>query len=136
MKCPVVRITTIQDIEKSKLKIVTALVDETKLISFVAGDHYEVKQLGFIISEGALLPEKLLREMWLWNDTTGKGRLSGKLGNRSKSRKIDGVFSEYLFYGATYLHDGKKIDSPSWNQNWQLGHDVSEELGIAFQAKD
>lgn len=138
MKCPVVRIISIQAIPDSKLVWVVAAVNGQDVKTFVTGDHYEVGQLGFVVPEGAVLPEKLLKEMWLWNEETGKGRLAGKQGNRVKARKIggvilEGVMSEYLFYGATYVHEGNKINSPSWKSEWQEGHDVTEEVGITFK---
>lgn len=87
----------------------------------VTGDHYTQYQLGFFIPEGAVVPEKLLREMWLWNDETGKGRLGGKKGNRVKQREMDGVKSTGLFYGS---------QGESWNPSWQVGQDITDELGI------
>ncbi len=132
-KCQVVKIIGISNIPDSKLKWIISAINGNEPITFVAGDHYEEGQLGFLIPEGAVLPEKLLREMWLWNEQTNKGRLSGKHGNRTKSKKIDGVISNYLFYGAYYIHEKNKIISPSWNPEWQEGHDVTEEVGIVFK---
>lgn len=133
MKCPVVKIIHLENIPNSNLKWTIATITGSEVFTFVTGDHYESGQLGFIIPENAIVPEKLLREMWLWNEQTGKGRLTGKQGSRTKARKIEGVMSNYLFYGACYTHEGNKIISPSWNPDWQTGHDVAEELGIVFK---
>ena len=89
----------------------------------VVGDHYSQGQLGFFVPEGGTVPEKLLREMWLWNDTLGKGRLAGKRGDRVKRRLLDGVESQGLFYGS---------QGDSWNPDWVEGQDVTEETGVTF----
>lgn len=89
----------------------------------VTGDHYTQGQLGFFVPEGGVVPEKLLREMWLWNGELGKGRLGGKKGDRVKSRDMDGVRSDGLFYGS---------QGESWNPAWVAGQDVTDELGITF----
>ena len=90
----------------------------------VTGDHYYQGQLGFFIPEGCIVPEKLLREMWLWNEELGKGRLGGKKGNRVKARDMGGVKSTGLFYGS---------QGESWNPEWKAGQDITEEIGITFQ---
>ena len=105
----------------------------------VVGDHYDAGVLGFHIPDGAVVPQKILEEMWLWNHETGKGRLGGKRGDRVKRREIEGVTSNGLFYGARYwvVHekDGPReyIDSPSWRPEWYAGKDVAEEVGIKGQ---
>lgn len=130
--CPVVEISLYAAIPGCSLRIVH-LKDDKKEYCVVTGDHYEVDQLGFFVPADAVVPEKLLREMWLWNDKTGKGRLAGKNGDRVRSRMIEGYLSDGLFYGAYYFHEGQRIESPSWNPAWQLGQDVSTELGITFK---
>lgn len=137
-QCPVVRVVGIEAIPHSKLVCLTVALTAWDVVTVVTGDHYEVGQFGFLVPEGAILPEKLLREMWLWNDETGKGRLAGKQGNRVKARMMgpmhsQGVVSHSLFYGATYVHEGNKINSPSWNPDWHEGHDVTAEVGITFK---
>jgi len=96
----------------------------------VVGRHYEEGQLGFYIPEGAIVPDKLLAEMWLYDFENGKGRLSGKHGNRVKSRDMHGVRSDGLFYGAYYFHNGKRVVSPSWDDSWNIGKDVSLDVGV------
>ena len=131
--CIVVKIIDISDIPNSKKKWVVLTSDGNDPVTVVTGDHYENGQPGIFIPEGAIVPEKLLREMWLWNDLSNKGRLAGKKGNRVKIRKIDGVVSNGLFYGAYYLHEGACVTSPSWNPLWGLGQDVTQEIGVTFQ---
>lgn len=103
----------------------------------VVGDHYDEGVLGFHIPDGAVVPQKLLEEMWLWNTATGKGRLGGKRGDRVKRREIDGVLSNGLFYGSRYwvMKDDQKsyVESASWKPEWFAGQDVAAELGIASQ---
>lgn len=96
----------------------------------VVGKHYENNQLGFFIPEGAIVPDKLLAEMWLYDYEKGRGMLSGKRGNVVKARELHGVRSDGLFYGASYIHEGKKVISPSWNEEWKEGEDVSTDVGV------
>jgi hypothetical protein len=90
----------------------------------VTGDHYHQGQLGFVVPEGGIIPEKILREMWLWNEENNKGRLGGKKGNRVKHKEMDGVMSFALFYGS---------QGESWNPNWSAGQDITDEVGIVFK---
>jgi hypothetical protein len=95
----------------------------------VVGRHYDEGVIGFHIPCGCVVPDKLLEEMWL------KGKLSGSKKNKVKTREMKGIVSDGLFYASRYFvfKDGVKtyIESPSWNSNWQEGHDVSDELGIS-----
>lgn len=92
----------------------------------VVGRHYDEGTLGFFLPDGFYVPDKLAEEMWV------KGKLSGKDRDRIKAREMRGVFSEGLFYGSRYykIEAGNKtyIDSPSWNSNWVLGQDISNEI--------
>lgn len=98
----------------------------------VVGRHYDEGVIGFFIPDGAIVPDKLADEMWV------RGKLSGKNRNRVKSRERDGVFSSGLFYGSRYfvVESGNKeyVDSPSWNPSWAEGQDVSQEVGVIFDA--
>lgn len=96
----------------------------------VVGRHYEDGQLGFFIPEGAIVPDKILAEMWLYDFEKGHGMLSGKRGNRVKARDMHGVKSEGLFYGAYYFENGKRVESPSWNEEWKEGKDVAVDVGV------
>lgn len=108
----------------------------------VVGDHYEEGNLGFYIPPGAVLPQRILSDMWLWNSEHNKGRLAGKRGDRVKAREMDGVMSDGLFYGAYYFNRNDEdydfdnyhpITTQSWNEDWVDGQDVSAELGITFK---
>lgn len=68
------------------------------------------------IPQGAILPEGLLREMGLWDDATGKGKLGGGDGTRLKAVRLRGQLSEGLVYPA--------------KPEWEVGQDVSDELGL------
>lgn len=98
----------------------------------VVGDHYEDGTLGVFIRAGAVVPERLLREMWLWNEDTGKGRLGGKRGDRVRVRDLRGCRSDGLFYGSRYTADGAVQAGPSWDEAWssQPGLDVTAALGV------
>jgi hypothetical protein len=96
----------------------------------VVGKHYEEGQMGFFIPDGAIVPDKLLSEMWLYDFEKGRGKLSGKRGNRVKAREMHGVISEGLFYGAYYFENGKRIESPSWRDSWKNKDDVSTDVGV------
>jgi len=96
----------------------------------IVGNHYDEGTLGFFIPDGAIIPDKLAEEMWV------KGKLSGKQKNRVKARTMQGVQSEGLFYGSRYwtIQDGERVyvDSASWNSDWIVGQDVSQEVGIQY----
>jgi hypothetical protein len=100
-------------------------------LTVVTGDHYEVGTPGIYIADGAIVPQKLLEEMWLWNHDLRKGRLAGKRGDRVKTRVLNGVGSAGLFYGAYYFDKGERKESPSWNKDWTVGQDVAQEIGIS-----
>lgn len=126
MKAIIVEIVAIKSIENSQLKH----VELSNGVKLVVGDHYEVGTPGIFIRDGVIVPDKLLVEMWLWNEQLNKGRLAGSMGNRVKSRKIAGIDSEGLFYGAYYFHGGQRIESPSWNTIWSIGDEVGDQIGI------
>lgn len=97
----------------------------------VTGRHYVDGQVGVFISEGCVVPEALLREMWLWNDAQGKGRLGGKRGDRVKAKDMAGVRSEGLFYGRDWFDAaGVWHRAERWNPSWVEGDDVAAELGV------
>ena len=96
----------------------------------VTGNHYEDGVLAVFIPEGCTVPEKLLREMWLWNEKQRKGTLCGKHGNKVRSKMIAGFPSPGLIYGRDWKDNGVWKKGLEWNENWKIGDDVSADLGI------
>jgi RNA ligase (TIGR02306 family) len=68
------------------------------------------------IPEAALVPDVILRELNLYDDEKGKGKLSGSKGNRVKAIRLRGVFSQGLVIKA--------------QPHWKDGDDVGEELNV------
>jgi hypothetical protein len=128
---PQVRVFRLHFVDKSKVEgeeLNKLHVKIAKLGPYqvVVGDHYEEGQLGFHIPANAIVPDKIAEEMWL------KGKLAGRNKNKVKDRKMYGVTSEGLFYGAYYFHDGNYIESSSWNPSWQEEQDITAEIGVEF----
>ena len=97
----------------------------------VIGDHYADGLLGVYIPPDAIVPEPILRELWLWNEAIGRGRLAGTRGNQVKARTMGGVLSDGLFYGSRWRDEaGTWHDSASWDPAWTEGQDVSAALGV------
>ncbi len=93
----------------------------------VTGAHYTDGQIGVFIPAGAVVPDDILKDMWLY------GRLAGKKRNRVVSKPMFGYPSEGIFYGDRYTNnEGVLILSPAWRSHWKIGDDVTEELGIKF----
>lgn len=92
--------------------------------SVVVGRHYDDGVLGFFIPDGAIIPDKLAKEMWV------KGRLAGKKKNRVKAREMGGVKSDGLFYASRFAHEGDIVHSASWDEKWKEGDDVTVAVGI------
>jgi hypothetical protein len=96
----------------------------------VVGRHYAEGQLGLYVPAGIVVPESFLREMWLWNDRQGKGRLAGSRGDRVKAKVMGGVLSEGLFYGSTWYDEaGVWHRSLLWRDEWAEGDDVTDLVG-------
>lgn len=97
----------------------------------VVGNHYDDGVLGFHIPVGAIVPDEILKDMWLL------GKLSGSKKNKVKAREMKGILSDGLFYGSRYFvdkDDGRfYIESRSWNPKWKEGDDVAAELGIVCE---
>ncbi len=80
--------------------------------------HYEHGQLGFFIPEGAVVPDKLAKEMLVF------GMLAGKKKDTVRAKQRQGIASDGLFYGS---------QGESWNPAWKEGDDVTDEVGITFK---
>jgi len=115
-RCIVTEIYTSRHPSNPSLR--TALLhlgEERDMRQIVVEDHYSEGQLGFFIPEGSIVPDKLAAEMLV------RGRLGGKKKNRVLKRRLDGVLSDGLFYGS---------QGASWNPNWIVGQDVTEEVDV------
>lgn len=130
MYCQIVQITTITKHQTNPklwvVQLTSTMGFNTQIIAGSEPDgscHYHAGQLGIFIPDGAIVPDKLADEMWV------KGKLAGKKGNRVKAKIRDGEASNGLFYGAP----SDKVVSPSWNQRWQVGNDVTAEIGVTFK---
>jgi hypothetical protein len=113
----------------------------------VTGKHYREGQLGVLIPVGAILPGPLAVDMWLWGAKPDKPWTVG-------AKDMRGIRSAGLFSGREYRVDPNDprsveryaqnmnpadsyVDLASgwlkwgmWNDAWQLGDDVTEELDI------
>lgn len=76
--------------------------------SIVKKGQFKDGDLAIYIPEQAVVPEWLLRNMNLWDETKGKGGLAGSLGTRVKAIKLRGVLSQGLVYPMDY----DKLDFP------------------------
>ena len=127
-----------------RLDILT-LFDGEEWKELVSGKHYVEGQLGIHIPEGALLPGPVAVEMWLWGAKPDRPWIV-------TAKNMRGIVSAGLFSGREYRVDPndsrsqEKYDQHSaagdellsdgsfkwsrWNDAWQLGDEVSEELGV------
>jgi RNA ligase (TIGR02306 family) len=140
-KCEVVRVNVVPHGNADRLEI--AEVGDFR--SIIGKGYINDGDLAVYIPEGAVVPEWLLRELKLWDETKGKGMCAGSLGNRVKAIKLRGVLSQGLVYRTNCgeeensdftLVDANRtawqIDSvPVWeSQGFGVGDDVAEFLGI------
>ena len=85
---------------------------------FVTGD------LAIYIPEAALLPDALLKEIGLWDEEKGKGRLAGGEGRRIRAARLRGVLSQ----GITFSPD--PAGPYAGLLPLQEGVDYAEALGV------
>lgn len=76
----------------------------------VVKGKYKTGDLAAYIPEASIVPEEILKELNLI------GKLTGSSKNRVKPIRLRGIMSQGLIYPA--------------KSTWQLGQDVTEELGI------
>ncbi len=91
-----------------------AVIDGYK--SIVKKGQFQKKELIVYIPEAAVLPEILLKELNLWDETKNKGKLAGSEGNRVKAIKLRAQLSQGICIKA----------KPEWTE----GQNVADELGI------
>ena len=82
----------------------------------VLKDTWEKGDLAAYIAEQSVVPEHLIREIGLWDDERGKGRLAGKRGDRVKIIRLRGIYSQGLLYDV--------------GSSWNKGENAAEFLGI------
>lgn len=87
----------------------------------VTGRHYNVGGLGIFIPVGSMVPDKLLKEMWL------EGKLGGPNKNVVTGIRKRGIWSNGLFYG----QENENFHA-YWNESWTVGQDVTEEIGVTY----
>jgi hypothetical protein len=93
----------------------------------VTGKHYEEGQLGVVIPAGAIVPDDIAKEMWLY------GKLAGKKRKRVAPKMMFGHRSEAIFYAATWTDDNGVLQhSSKWQFHWKEGDDVTACLGVTF----
>lgn len=140
--CPVARVATVVNHPNAdRLSILTLEGMGFTCISAKLEDgspRYKVGDLVVYIPSDSLMPEWLLRKMDFWDETSGKGKLSGSQGNRVKPMRLRGVFSDGVLFGTlpmsmpdacmldvTIEHDGN-----DGMPMLRLGQDASEVMGI------
>lgn len=89
--------------------------------------RYKVGDYAVVLEDGLILPEWLLKELDMWDHAKNKGGLAGNKGNRTKGRKIAGVFSEVALYAA---ENNNMFKSENDTFVATVNHDVRYLLGI------
>ena len=92
--------------------------------------RYKIGDYAVVLEDGLILPEWLLKELDMWNHDKNKGGLAGNKGNRTKGRKIAGVFSEVALYAASIDNGDIRILTEHDDIIVELGDDVGVLLGI------
>lgn len=121
--CPVVRISIETHPNADAIEI--ARVGDYQ--SIVKKGEIADGHLAVYIPEQAVLPEWLLRQMGFWDDTKGKGMLSGTLGNRVRAIKLRGVLSQGL---VLRLSEGNVLTYPP-RADGACGHQCQEGENVA-----
>lgn len=92
---PVVRVDRIEEhpgADALEVAVVRGYRCVTKIGAHRAGD------LVAYIPEDAIVPEALIRELRLWDETKGRGMLAGQKGDRVKAIRLRGIVSQGLLY--------------------------------------
>lgn len=102
-KCEVVRVKIEAHPNADKIEIVR--IGDYQ--SIVLKGQFQEGQLAVYIPEQAIVPERMLRQLKMWDDVNQKGGLGGSAGNRVKAIKLRGVLSQGLIYGGIQTEDGR-----------------------------
>jgi len=103
---PVLRVDRIEehpDADALEIAVVRGYGCVTKIGAHRAGD------LVAYIPEDAIVPEKLIREMRLWDEAKNRGMLAGKKGDRVKAIRLRGVVSQGLLYPVDGREEGENL---------------------------
>lgn len=81
--------------------------------SIVRKGDFASGELVAYIPEASSVPEAVIRRLGLWDAEKGKGKLSGKAGNRVSAIKLRGQISQGLCYPLISVGDMWLIDLPT-----------------------
>lgn len=81
--------------------------------SIVRKGDFASGELVAYIPEASIVPEAVIRRLGLWDAEKGKGKLSGKAGNRVSAIKLRGQISQGLCYPLISVGDMWLIDLPT-----------------------
>lgn len=110
--------------------------------SIVRKGDFARGELVAYIPEASIVPEAVIRHLGLWDEEKGKGKLSGKAGNRVSAIKLRGQISQGLCYPLISVGDMWLLDLPTTGQEKEdedeiadafvlnEGDDVASLLGI------
>lgn len=96
--------------------------------SIVRKGDFTRGELVAYIPEASIVPEAVIRRLGLWDAEKGKGKLSGKAGNRVSAIKLRGQISQGLCYPLISVGDMWLIDLPTTGQE----KDDEDEIADAF----
>jgi RNA ligase (TIGR02306 family) len=131
-ECPVVKIRIEAHPNADAIEI--ARVGDYQ--SIVKKGQFQDGDFAVYIPEQAVVPEWLLREMGMYDETRGKGGLAGALGNRVKAIKLRGVVSQGLviptkpFSDTDVLVTSGVVETLYTYAQVPVGGDAAEAMGI------
>jgi len=67
-------------------------------LCIVGKGQFKTGEIAVYLPEAAIVPERLLKRIGLWNEEKGIGMLAGKQGNRVRAIKLRGIVSQGLIY--------------------------------------
>ncbi|KVH64447.1 hypothetical protein WS89_03965 [Burkholderia sp. MSMB1072] len=102
--------------------------------SIVRKGQFKDGALAAYLPEAALLPEWILKQLGMWDEVSGKGKLHGSSGNRIKAIKLRGVLSQGICLSlggeeGNVLHYPEREDGAVAHLCFE-GEDVAELLGV------
>ncbi|MFT4064344.1 RNA ligase (ATP) [Paraburkholderia sp.] len=137
-RVPVVRITIEPHPNADAIEI--ARVGDFQ--SIVKKGQFRNGDLAAYLPEAALLPEWMLKELGMWDEINGKGKLHGAAGNRVKAIKLRGVLSQGIVLPGNVGDDehpslvlltasrGNELCPVFESTSFKEGDDAAEFLGV------